>query len=104
MRKALEGVEATYLPSGTSGGDPDPSDAEIDNRQQGNRTGDHDGADPMQEHFMEETPGSASRLYQDALARFGDDDRPLDPRRLSQQVLLLHRARIWIDQGRLRSC
>ncbi len=51
---------------------------------------------------MEEAPASASRLYQDTLTRFGYDDCPLDPRRFSQQVLFLHRARIWIDQGRLR--
>src|SRR6266849_2337807 len=104
MRKALEGVEATHLPSGPSGGDPDPSDAKIDNREQGNRTDDHDCADPMQEHFMEEAPGSASRLYQDALTRLGDDDCSLDPRRFSQQILLLHRARIRIDHWRLRCC
>src|SRR6266446_5715545 len=102
MRKALERAEAMHLPSRTPGRDPDPSNGKIDNRQQGNRTDDHDGADPMQEHFMEEAPGSASRLYQDAFTRFGDDDCPLDPGRLSQQVLLLYRARIWIDHGRLR--
>src|SRR6266446_10675178 len=98
MRKTLEGVEAAHLPSGTSGCDSDPSDAKIDNSKQGNRTDDHDGSDPMQEHFMEEAPASAGRLYQDTLTRFGDDDCPLDAGRFSQQVLFLHRARIWIDQ------
>src|ERR1700730_10085927 len=98
MRKALEDVEAAHLPSRTSGRDPDPPDDEIDNRQQANRTDDHDGADPMQEHFMEEAPSSARRLYQDNLTRLVYDDCPLDPRRFSHQVLFLHRARIRIDQ------
>ena len=97
MHEALEGAEARHLVTGSSLRDADASEEEIGCGQAGNRGQDHDRAEPVQRDFVEMIPNPSGGLNKRARSRVELVDVALNPRKFSQQRLLVHNARVRID-------
>src|SRR6266446_6591359 len=101
MREPLECLEAQHLAPRSPRRDADPSEKEIGCRQGGKRAEDHDRAAPIERHFVEVIPHPSGGLYEDARPRVELIDVALNPRKLTKEGLLIHHARLRVDERAL---
>ena len=101
MREPLECLEAQHLASRSSRRDANPSEDEIGNRQRTDCAEDHDRRAPIERHFVEVIPHPPGGLLEDPRPRIELVDVSLNPRQLSKEGLLVHHARVRIDDRAL---